>query len=293
MAENSQQNDIQNAHDEDLRSSATGRLLEVYDQMAAAPDVAYMLAVLMTTSETYTYALRISNSINGLQGKNRAVVSYDAIELMRYSIESDVDELMDKKVIELLVAILNTYLSDKLELPANAREASGVKSRVKALIIMLIRTNQYGIIPMLSIPNWMLKNVSQIFDELRRIKDEVTETWIKYLEENGNHEMAEIVKSLGNDFWGSEGIKANVIWDRYFGKIQDKIKNPAETYEKYLELRAAYRKTTKNIMPSKVYDIFDITPDAYDKARKAVYSELAQLYPEDDSIKVLQKLIFE
>lgn len=284
---------VNSTYDEDLRSSSSGRLLEVYTQMQAAEEVKYMIAILMTTSETYSYALRISNELNGLQGKNRAVVSYDSMELMRYSIETDVDELMDKKVLDLFVAILNTYLADKQELPQNAREAAGVKSRVKALMIMLIRTNQYGLIPMLTIPTWLLRDVSDIFTELRKIKDEVTNTWIQYLESTGNGEMAEIVRSLGNEFWGSEGIKANVIWDRHFGKIQDKIKNPAETYEKYKELRAAYRKTTKNIMPSKIYDIFDITPDAYDKARRAVYAELEQLYPEDDNIQVIQRLVLE
>lgn len=284
---------VNSTYDEDLRSSSSGRLLEVYTQMQAAEEVKYMIAILMTTSETYSYALRISNELNGLQGKNRAVVSYDSMELMRYSIETDVDELMDKKILDLFVAILNTYLADKQELPQNAREAAGVKSRVKALMIMLIRTNQYGIIPLLTIPTWLLRDVSDIFTELRKIKDEVTNAWIQYLESTGNIEMAEIVRSLGNEFWGSEGIKANVIWDRHFGKIQDKIKNPAETYEKYKELRAAYRKTTKNIMPSKVYDIFDITPDAYDKARRSVYAELEQLYPEDDNIQVIQKLVLE
>ena len=105
--------------------------------------------------------------------------------------------------------------------------------------------------------------------------------------------MADIVRQVGNDFWGSEGIKANVIFDRYFGVIRDKINNYDDTYKAYLYFRSEYRKSTKNILPSRIYDIFNITRDAYDRARRNVYNEILELFPQDENMTVIKKLIFE
>lgn len=292
--QNDSQEQVTSNYDEDIRSSANDRLLEVYDQIADNPDVAYKTAAFLTISNYYSYALRVSNMINGRQGKNRATVSYQTSQLMRYSLDTDVDEILDQRMTDLFVDILNTYLSDKQELPqSKPRVAAGMLSRVKALMIMLIATNQYGVIPLLTIPNYMLRMVTELFDNIRVIKEDVLESWITWLKQNNNQEMAEIVTSVGNDFWGSEGIKANVIYDRHFGKIRDRINKPIDTYNMYLNFRAEYRKSTKNILPSKVYDIFDITPDAYDRARQNVYKEISELFPEDTNVKAVQRLIFE
>lgn len=292
--QNDSQEQVTSNYDEDIRSSANDRLLEVYDQIADNPDVAYKTAAFLTISNYYSYALRVSNMINGRQGKNRATVSYQTSQLMRYSLDTDVDEILDQRMTDLFVDILNTYLSDKQELPqSKSRVAAGMLSRVKALMIMLIATNQYGVIPLLTIPNYMLRMVTELFDNIRVIKEDVLESWITWLKQNNNQEMAEIVTSVGNDFWGSEGIKANVIYDRHFGKIRDRINKPIDTYNMYLNFRAEYRKSTKNILPSKVYDIFDITPDAYDRARQNVYKEISELFPEDTNVKAVQRLIFE
>lgn len=292
--QNDSQEQVTSNYDEDIRSSANDRLLEVYDQIADNPDVAYKTAAFLTISNYYSYALRVSNMINGRQGKNRATVSYQTSQLMRYSLDTDVDEILDQRMTDLFVDILNTYLSDKQELPqSKPRVAAGMLSRVKALMIMLIATNQYGVIPLLTIPNYMLRMVTELFDNIRVIKEDVLESWIIWLKQNNNQEMAEIVTSVGNDFWGSEGIKANVIYDRHFGKIRDRINKPIDTYNMYLNFRAEYRKSTKNILPSKVYDIFDITPDAYDRARQNVYKEISELFPEDTNVKAVQRLIFE
>ena len=292
--QNDSQEQVTSNYDEDIRSSANDRLLEVYDQIADNPDVAYKTAAFLTISNYYSYALRVSNMINGRQGKNRATVSYQTSQLMRYSLDTDVDEILDQRMTDLFVDILNTYLSDKQELPqSKPRVAAGMLSRVKALMIMLIATNQYGVIPLLTIPNYMLRMVTELFDNIRVIKEDVLESWITWLKQNNNQEMAEMVTSVGNDFWGSEGIKANVIYDRHFGKIRDRINKPIDTYNMYLNFRAEYRKSTKNILPSKVYDIFDITPDAYDRARQNVYKEISELFPEDTNVKAVQRLIFE
>lgn len=279
---------------EEPKITSLSRLLEVYDQIAESDDIGYKTASLLTISNFYSYALRISNIINGRQGRNRLTVSYDTYRLMNYSLESDVNDILDKQLTDLFVGILNTYLSDKQELPGTKpRIASGILNRVKALMIMLVSTNQYGIIPLLSIPPYMLKSVGELFDNIQSIKEDVLDSWIKWLIDNNNQEMAEIVKSVGNEFWGSEGIKANVIYDRYFGHMEDRINNTQATYQAYLQFRAEYRKSTKNILPSRIYEIFNITPDAYDKARRNVYLEIGQLFPEDENAKVIQRLIYE
>lgn len=291
---NQQLPDAGNKVDVDLRSDqGTDRLLEVYNQILESEDITYKTAALLTISNHYGYALTISNGLNGRQGKNRATIQNGSFELMGYSMDSDVDEILDKRVTDLFVDILNTYLVDKQVLPVDKpKAAAGMLSRVKALFIMLISTNQYSVIPVLNIPPYMLGMVTSIFDVLAEIKDTVLDDWIKYLEESGNQEMADIVKSVGNEFWGSEGIKANVIYDRYFSHMADRIKEPIKTYEAYKKFRASYRKTTKNIVPSKIYDIFEISPDAYNRARLNVYNEITTLFPNDEDIKVSQRLIF-
>lgn len=272
--------------------TTTDRLVEIYSQIDQSEDIAYKTAAFMTVSNYYSYALRLSNEVNGRQGRNRLTVDYSTAKLMQYSLDTDVNMILDKQLTELLVSILNAYLSDKQDLPGNKpRVSTGILNRVKSLMIMLVSTNQYGIIPMLNIPPYMLKQVGNLFDNIQQIKEDVLDSWITYLSDNNNQKMAERVRSVGNEFWGSEGIKANVIYDRYFGDMEAEINNPIETYKVYLKFRAEYRKSTKNILPSRVYDIFNITPDAYDKSRKNVYLEIQQLFPDENDIT--KRLVYE
>lgn len=283
-----------NQFDEDIRTSVSDRLLEVYDQIAEAEDMAQKTAALLTTSHYYGHALKLANAVNGRQGKNRITVNYDSFKLMKYSLDTDVDEILDQRVADLFVTILNTYLADKQELPSSSpRKAAGMLSRVKTLMIMLVVTNQYGLIPLLNIPRYIFYKVTELFDNIQEIKEDVLDSWIQWLIDNDNKKMADIAAAAGNEFWGSEGIKANVMYDRHYGRMREDIKKPIETYDKYLHFRSEYRKSTKNIQPSKIYDIFDITPDSYNRARRNVYKEITDLFPEDSNIKAIQRLIFE
>jgi hypothetical protein len=298
---------------EQSQPTSIDRLNEIYVQIAESDDIAYKTASFLTHSNYYSYALRQSNIINGRQGRTRLTVTADTSRLMGYSLETDVNDILDKQLTELLVGILNVYLSDKQELPSEnkGRERSKIMGRVKALMIMLTSTNQYGIIPLLNIPPWILSRVGDLFDVIQRMQESALDNFIKWLLEHENPEMAEIVKATGNSFWGSEGIKANVIYDRYFGELDKngKIRRPVEKvtdpntgevteiihdpYQAYLQFRAEYRKSTKNILPIKLYDIFDITPDAYNNMRENVYNEIRELFPEDENTQVIKRLIFE
>lgn len=276
------------------RVTAHDRLLEVYDQIAGTDDMAYKLAAFMTITHYYSYSLRIANQINSRQGKNRAVISGSTGKLMAYSLNSDIDEVSESALIDLYVDIINTYLVDKMTLPDNKPKVKAVKlSRAKAIFMMLITTGQYDIVYRVTIPTYLLKIISRAFDNIRSLGDDVINSWLEYLEQSGNTEMIDITKAAGSNFWGSEGIKANEIYERYYGSIEDKIKNPIETYQVYLQFRADYRKVTKRVLPSRLYDIFDMTPDAYNRARRNVYRELTAMYPQDENISIIKKLIFE
>lgn len=280
-------------HDEDLRVSASDRLLEVYDQIVSTEDVAQKTAAFLTTSNFYNFAIRISNSINSRQGKNRITIDYDTYELMKYSVESDIDEITDQRLTELFVDILNVYLDDKQELPTNDKEASGVSSRVRALIVMLISTNQYGVLPHLNLPRYVVNDVARFFTEMNEQKLSASMQLADAYIEMGNPEMAEIVRSKGLDFWGPEGTKPSVNFDKNFSMIKDKIKEPAEAYSLYLTYRNDYLKSTKTILPSYVSKTMKLTPGQYNRARRNVYTEITQLFPENENVKIVKRLLYE
>jgi hypothetical protein len=292
--QSSESEESTNVHDDNFRVSTNDRLMEVYVQINNDPDVAAKLAALLTTTNYFNWANKISNEINGRQGKNRLTITDSTSQLMKYSLDTDVDEILDQRLIDIEIDVLNTYLADKYELPTNQPARSqAIINRVKALMIMLTATNQYGLIPKLNLPPYILSMVSDLFNHIQSIKNDILQNWIDWLNENGNEEMAEIVKSAGNEFWGSEGIKANVIYDRYFGHMIERINKPKETYDKYLEFRLEYRKNTKNILPSRIYEIFHMTKNSYRKHRENVIREISELFPEEDNKNVIQRLIYE
>lgn len=264
--------------------------MEIYDSIGSVEEVERRLAIFLTTSNAFGYSLKVANEINDRQGRNRLTLDYSSTRLMAYSLESDIDEIIDRRLSGLMQDILNTYLSDKQVLPSKPRAQAAMISRVKALFIMLITTNQYGIIPKLNVPQYILPTVYSFFERIREIKDEVIDSWINYLMESGNDLMAERVKSLGNEFWGSEGSKANVIYNRHFHDLESEIKDPIGTYNAYLKYRSEYIKSTKNLIPTTVYNLFDISVGSYNRARQNVYDELSELYPEEE---VINRLIFE
>ena len=68
---------------------------------------------------------------------------------------------------------------------------------------------------------------------------------------------------------------------------------PVETYNMYKKCRDIHSKNTKTILPSILYDLFEITPDSYNVARKNVYSELQVLFKgQIDTDKVTRRLLF-
>jgi hypothetical protein len=292
MAEQDQ-NQSQNVQEESINSM--DKLMEIYDQISSEQDETARLADFLTITNYYNFALKVANEVNGRQGKARVTVNERTVRLMGYSLDTDVSEVTDKMLQNLYLDIINAYLQDKQDLPSDRpRTAQGIISRVKALFIMLVSSNKSWVIPMIDpIPRYMLKITRTLFDQLQLIRNDAVNSFIAYLEKSGNDKLAEIVRSAGNKFWGTEGSKANEIYEYYTRNIMTEIKDPKKTYEMYLYFRSQYRKSTINIMPSRIYEIFEITPDAYRRAKEKVYDEIRELFPQSEYAKSIKELLYE
>lgn len=273
--------------------TSSDKLMEIYDQITNEADETSRLASFLTTTNYYSYGLKVANELNGRQGKSRVTINDRSTRLMGYSLEVDVSEVTDNIYENLYLDILNAYLQDKQQLPSDKpRVAQGMLSRVKALFIMLVVTDKSWLIPKIDpIPNYMLKMTRNLFDHLQKIRDDALNSFIEYLKQSENFEMAEIVKATGNRFWGSEKTKPNVIYDHYFHQIQTSIKQPKKTYEMYLFFRQQYRNSTINILPSRIHKIFEITLDAYYTARQNVWNEIRELFPQSEYAKSIKSLL--
>ena len=269
------------------------RVIEIYTQIRDSDDVTYRTAALITFSNQYNYAITIANEVGDKQGKNRSVSSSsDPTGLKKYSVMTDVDDILEERMINLLVAMVSSYLSNFEDLPADERIAIGKRNRAKSVIIMLILTNQMNVIPLIKRPMYLDRPISKVYDLMMNLREESLNNFIEYLRKSGNSEMADIANSIGSkDFWGSEGTKANVMYDRHFGKIRDKIIDPIKTYNAYIKYRGEYRKSSRSIVPSKVFEIFEISRDSFQKSKKTVYTEIIEMFPND--VKTIRRLIFE
>lgn len=269
------------------------RVIEIYTQIKDSDDVIYRTAALLTFSNQYNYAITIAKEVGDQQGKNRSVSSSsDPTGLKKYSIMTDVDDILEERLMNLLVAMVSSYLSNFEDLPADERIAVGKKNRAKSVIIMLILTNQMNVVPLIKRPRYLDRPISKVYDLMMNLREDSLNNFIDYLRESGNSEMAEIANSVGSkDFWGSEGTKANVMYDRHFGKIRDKIIDPIKTYNAYIKYRGEYRKSSRSIVPSKVFEIFEISRDSFQKCKKTVYSEILEMFPND--VKTIRRLIYE
>nr|DAV98791.1 MAG TPA: hypothetical protein [Bacteriophage sp.] len=266
---------------------------EIYKQIVETEDAASRTAAFLTFLHQYNYSLNIANEINDRQGKNR-YASSDTYKLQLYSAPKSVyDEVMEEKVLNVMVSIVESYLADKKELPANEKLAKSRMTKAKALIIMLITTNQMDVIALIQdLPKYLYSPIRRVNDLLYSVREDTLDRFVEYLRKSGNEDMADIAESVGSkEFWGTDGTKSTVIYERHFGKIREKIVNPIETYNAFKKFRGEYRKSTRGVLPSKILEIFDLSKDAYQKGRRTVYNEILTNFPEETS--AAKKLIFE
>lgn len=269
------------------------RFLSCYRLIEGETDVAEMMTDLLFAANEYSHAQVLSNELNGRQGKNRKVYDGDKRALMNYSFEEDVDMFIDKQLDDLLVNSLNMYLADKQELPTSPKFAAGIENRVKALLIMLFGTGQLGIIPRLNVPTYVLPYVKKATDKIFDTKEDALEGWIMYLEDSGNEKLAEIVRSIGNEFWGSDTVNAQDVFQRHFQNYLKDIKDYEKTYQMYLYYRNEYMKLTRRVTMNRLYETFDMTSNQFDKGKKAFINEFPQMFSEDETANLILKVIYE
>lgn len=285
--------DIQVKLDRPLREGDR-RLLEVWNQLNEENDVAMMTAILLTGVHFFGYALTMSNSINGRQGKNRLTFRNENRRLIEVAEDDNIDAVQDKKLNDLFSYIIQTYLTDKQELPeGRPKLANGMMSRVKSLFIMLFATGQYGVIPKLTIPPYIQPMIDKTFDWINEEQDNILDNWIAYLEQHESQEIADLVRSLGRSFWGSDYVTPENIFLTKFQGMTHKFKDYAATYSAYLQFRGENIKVTRSIARNSLTTIFQMSDDQFNWYRKCIIDEFQHIFTEDENSVAIQKLIYE
>jgi hypothetical protein len=274
-----------------LSSQLAQRLISTYQLINKNALVEDNLVTVLCSVHHYNYAQRISGVINDKQGRNRFVYDSDKAKLMEYSVDEDVDIYVDTQLNRMLVSALNYYLSDKQELPPNKTKANSVMNKVKALLMMIISTNQYGLLPELNIPPYAEKWVDSALDYLAEQSEDITNEWILYLEESGNSFLIDEVLAAGERFWGLDSKGINTYM-KYFQKYLKDIVNPEETYEKYKYFRMKQAKVSRNITIKSLCEFFETNEDKYNTARRNIFNEFAGKYSEDENSQLILKLIY-
>jgi len=284
--------ETENKKSEEIKVDFSDKLVYSYKTLAEMTDLTDLLTTTLFASNEYNYSVIKANELTNRQGKNRRIYDHTLRPSETYELNTDLDYFEDKDLSELMILSLNEYMKDKHVLPTNERMANGIMNRVKALVIMLFNTNQYGIIPNLDLPVYMEKYVINAFKLLQEIQDETIDGWISYLNDSGNHKMSEITQSIGSEFWGLDTIKANSLYGRYFHSILTEIKDPGKTYNMFLYYRNEYFKTSKRTALNRLYDVFDITADAFNNAKRSFINEFPKSVTSDETLTLLYKLIY-
>lgn len=269
------------------------RFLKSYEFVKNEAFIPEMMTGLLYSAHEFSYAQIISNEINNRQGKNRKTYVGDSKKLMSYASEEDVNLIVDRQLDELMVSSLNVYLSDKQELPASEKFAAGIISRVKSMIVKLFGTGQYGIVTQLNLPDYVKPYVQLAFDKIAESKEDSLDDWINYLEDSGNDFLAEIVRSKGADFWGSDTVNAQDVFQRNFQAHLKEIRDYEKTYQMFLYYRNEYMKMTRKVTMNRLYETFDMTNNQYDKGLRMFINELPQMFNESEVNNLILKMIYE
>lgn len=276
---------------ERLNSQLAQRLISTYQLINKNAPVEDNLVTVLCSFNSYNYAQRIAGVVNDKQGRNRLTYDSDKANLMKYAIDEDVDIYTDTQLNRLLVSTINYYLSDKQELPPQKSRSESIMNKVKALLMMIISTNQYGLLPEIDVPPYAAKWVEGSLDYIAEQSEDIMNEWILYLEESGNSHLIDIVESAGERFWGLDSKGINTYM-KYFQKHLKDIKNPEETYEKYKYFRMKQSKISRNITIKSLCEFFETNEDKYNTARKNIFNEFSTLFSEDENSQLILKLIY-
>lgn len=287
------ENELEFRYDHSLREPGNERLLEVWDQLNSTSDVPVLTAILLSGVHYYSHAITQSNVLNGLQGRNRATFHNEQKSLMNLSLEDNTDLVIDKQLNDLFIYICSTYISERMVLPVNKPKiANGMKLDVYSFIIMLFATGQYGVLSQIEIPDYAKKPIGEVFEFITDSQDKILDTWIEYLEGHESQELADLVRSMGRSFWGSEYSTAQNTFLTKFQNRLHKFKDYQGTYDAYLKFRESYIKVSRNIARNGLIGYFGMSNDQYNWHHNNVINELNNTFVEDESSLAIQKLIY-
>jgi hypothetical protein len=262
-------------------------------------DIAPIILRAACLGNVYQHSVTMMNEVMDRQGKYRSAYSDEERQMMKYSLERDPEDTTADKLTALMVDVFNDYLSCNSEVDDQSLGIAEIKRRkdsVKVLLIELFKSNQYDIIPMLKIPVFAHKWVSDAFAMVDEAQTGILEEWIDYLSKHGNKVLVDYVKAAGNMFF--KVPKAIATFPRFFQPVLGQIKDYDKTYMKFIEFRDRYTKASSNITRRSLYPLFEITDDAYNKRKALVYKDLFNKYSDlseagDGNLsKVLQSLAF-
>lgn len=274
-----------------LNSQLAQRLINTYQLINKDAQVEDNLVTVLCSVHYYGHAQKTAAIINDKQGRNRFVYDSDKAKLMEYSVDDDVDIYVDNQLNRLLISTLNYYLSDKQELPPQKTKAESISNKIKALFIMMMSVNQYGLIPELNVPPYATGWIEDAMEYLAEQSEDILNEWILYLENSGNSHLIDIVTAAGDRFWGLESKGINTYM-KYFQKHLKDIVDPEETYEKYKYFRMKQSRVSRNITVKSLCPFFDTNEDKYNTARRNIYNEFATKYSEDANSQLIFKLIY-
>lgn len=273
------------------------RLFDIYNQINRSKDPGEMLAVIMTTTEMFSYGLLQANTVNDRQGKNRYTVTHGTYQINNNSLDLDVNEYVQKRFTNTITIVLNSWLQDKQELPSNKPKlAAGMESKVKSLYLMLFFTNNYEIIENLTTPPYIKKVLKTAFKTMHELAIDAFDRFMDQLEELGEYGLIESLSSVGDQIWGTPATKSVAAFRYYVMSHFTTLinhDNEAKIYEIYLAERAQWKKSGKAGNVGELYDIFKMTKDQYSTGKRTLYNELTNLMNGEDQVMVLNSLLNE
>lgn len=290
-------NSVDESQDNIQPTDAEKRLFGIYNQISGSNDPGEMLAVIMTTTEEFTYGLLKANEVNGRQGKNRYTVTHGTYQTNNNSLDLDVNEYVQKRFTDTITTVLNSWLQDKQELPTNKPKlANGILSKVKSLYLMLFFTNNYDIIETLTTPPYLRKTIKKVFNTIHELGVDAFDRFMTKLEDLGEYGLIESLSSVGDQIWGTPQTKSIAAFRYYvMNHFTTLINHDNESviYEYYLAERAQWKKSGKAGNVSELYDMFELSRDQYNSGKRSLYNELTELMSGENQVMILNSLLNE
>lgn len=270
------------------------QLFSCYSKLAADPTDEELLVTLLITDNSYFFSQNEARHILGRDGRGKSAYDSDKAALMDYEISDEVDPNIEDQVLHLLAQLINTYLSDKQgPLDLGTQVGRRTMNEVKVLMIQLFNRGIMNIIePLINIPEYIKPTIEYARENLEDTAQVVFSEFINDLQELGNEHLIDYVTGIGPEVFGtSTESKAGVTYEKWFIEYFTTIKNPSELRSRYLLRRQQYRDYAVEVDKVKLYELFDITANAYNKVQRNLIDQFQEMFNQDESSCYIHKLI--